>query len=101
MFFILNVPAILRTEIGLSLANKKQAVSYIVNDASAKSFKVDFITSPGLKTGFKYLFWFNGKDLVEDMHVKTDITYKIIIPYGLVKEKDLVAKFGGIGIMKI
>lgn len=101
LFLLYNVPKILTTNNGLSLQNKMKAVEYIVKDTGSRSFKVDFVTQPGIKTGYKFLFWLNGRELVEDMHIKTENNYKIIIPYYLVKPSDLAGKFGGIGIVKL
>ncbi|MBI3559144.1 glycosyltransferase family 39 protein [Candidatus Gottesmanbacteria bacterium] len=101
VFLSVNVPKILTTVNGLSLAAKHRAANFVVNNAKMDPFKVDFITQPGRKTGFKYLFWLEGRGLIENMAIKTERTYKIIVPYFLVPEKDLTAKFGGVGVIKI
>ena len=101
LFLFYNIPATISTQSGLALQYKKQVASYVISDAKGKSFKVDFISEPGRKTGFSYLFWLSGKPLLEDMTVKTDKIYKVVVPYFLVPEADLSARFGGIGIIKV
>lgn len=84
----------------LVLANKQSAVDIIVADAQNQTFKVDFITDPGLKTGFNYLFWQRGRKLIEDMSIPTQRNYKIVIPYYLVSSNELFARFGAIGVIR-
>lgn len=100
-FLITNIRPIWGNSDELSLEYKYRSVSYIVKDSNSKSFKVDFITDLGRKTGFQYLFWLQGKKLIDDMSVTTDKTYKIIIPYYLVNQNEIYRKFGGIGIVKV
>jgi len=97
-----NVPAILNSRTNLSLKYKKAIADYIAADARGSTFKVDFIHQPGLKTGFNYLFWQATKtDLVSDVSVNTEKTYKIILPHSLVPESELAASFGGVGVVKV
>ncbi|KKU92453.1 MAG: hypothetical protein UY21_C0001G0076 [Microgenomates group bacterium GW2011_GWA1_48_10] len=84
----------------LALHYKQQAVDMIVADAAGQSFKVDFITDRGLKTGFNYLFWLRGEKLIEDMSLPTKRTYKIVVPYYLVAPRELSAIYGAVGVIK-
>lgn len=99
-FLYFNFAKSLTTVNGLSLKSKHDAVKWVVDNSRGQTFKVDFISDPGLKTGFKYLFWLENSELIEDMTVETQKKYKIIIPYYLVPEEDLFTRFGGIGIVK-
>lgn len=100
LFLGVNVPEIVNTKNDLGLTNKEAVVDYIVDNADGKSFKVDFVSEPGRKTGFYYLFWLRGKTLIEDQTVKTQASYKIIITYRLVPEKELTTTIGPYGIIK-
>ncbi len=100
-FCFFNLPQVFTNQNDLGLKYKRQAVDYIIADAGGDSFKVDFITNYGLKTGFKYLFWLRGNNLVEDMSVATHRTYKIILPYFLVDTNALATRFGAVGIIKL
>lgn len=84
-----------------SLRFKQGAVKYIIADARGQSFKVDFITELGLNTGFHYLFWQQGENLITDMTIPTARTYKIIIPFTLAHPEELAIKFGAIGVVKM
>jgi hypothetical protein len=100
VFAILNVWQIKDEKNDLSLANKHRAVAAIVQKAQGKSFKVDLITSPGLATGYKYLFWLEGTAPSFDYRAQTDQAYKIVVPAKLARPEELFARFGGIGVVK-
>ena len=89
------------TKSDFSLKNKSQTVKYIISQSQGQSFKVDFITSLGLNTGFKYLFWQQGEILNINMNTKTDKTFKIVIPKSLARPEELSVVYGAIGIVKM
>ncbi len=98
---LLNLMPALFTKSDFSLKNKSQTVKYIISQSQGQSFKVDFITSLGLNTGFKYLFWQQGEILNINMNTKTDKTFKIVIPKSLARPEELSVVYGAIGIVKM
>lgn len=100
IFLFLNLPELVNSQTDLNLDNKTKVVRYIINDSAGKSFKVDFINDPGLKTGFDYLFWVNGEKLIEDQTVITENSYKIVIPHTLAPRSEMKEIIGPYGIIK-
>lgn len=100
VFIMINLPPVLHSENGLSLRRKRQAVDFIVADAGQQKFRVEFITAPGLKTGYNYLFWLRGQKDIEEVKTKNQRLYKIVAPYNLVSGNELSTAFGAIGVIK-
>lgn len=100
IFLFLNLPELVNSQTDLNLENKTKVVRFIINDSAGKSFKVDFINDPGLKTGFDYLFWVNGKKLIEDQTVVTENSYKIVVPHKLAPRSEIKKIIGPYGIIK-
>lgn len=101
ILILLNLVPVLFTKSNFSLKNKSLAVKYIISQSQGQSFKVDFITSLGLNTGFNYLFWQQGKTLNTNMNTKTEKTFKIVIPKSLARPEELSVAYGAIGIVKM
>lgn len=101
IFSILNSISLLNTHSDFSLLNKHKAVKYITQKAGDHSFNVDMITHPGLNTGYKYLFWLEGKNPSFDHTAKTEKSFKIVVPSSIAKKEELKTTFGAIGIVEL
>lgn len=62
LFILINCGQILISKYGFSMFYKKQAVKYIVSQAQDQPFKVDYDVWPGQGNGFKYLFYWAGRE---------------------------------------
>lgn len=101
VFAIWNPLQILAVPNDLSLKNKHAAVKYIVQKSENKTFKVDMITSLGLNTGFKYLFWLEKTNPSFDSTANTQKSFKMVIPSTLARPEELSVTFGSIGIVEL
>lgn len=96
IFLVLNLPKALSFKYPLALKYKLQVVNYIVANAHSSLVSVDFVTEPGLKTGYKYLFWLKGVTLTE-----TNPSYKIIVLSKPYTKAPGTLSFGGIDVLKL
>lgn len=101
IFSILNSIQLLNTHNDLSLLNKHEAVKYVTQKAGNNSFNVDMVTHTGFNTGYKYLFWLEGKTPRFEHAIKTDKTFKIVVPSSIAKKNEINATFGAIGVVEL
>jgi 4-amino-4-deoxy-L-arabinose transferase-like glycosyltransferase len=79
----------------LSLADKKAAVSFIINDSGNKPFRISLTCAPGYDTGYRYLLWFYKANLSDNPE---DKIYTIVAPAGYHGIKSM-KEFHGIGVL--
>ncbi len=79
----------------LSLADKKAAVSFIINDSGNKPFRISLTCAPGYDTGYRYLFWFYKANLSDNLK---DKIYTIVAPAGYHGIKSM-REFHGVGVL--
>lgn len=101
VFSVLNLIPLLTIQNNLSLQNKHSAVKFVSQKADGKSFKVDMVTWAGLNTGYKYLFWLEGKNPSYDYTAVTEKSFKMVIPATIARKGELNATFGAIGVVEL
>lgn len=79
----------------ISLYHKKQLVNYIISTSKTTDFSVNYLTAPGYRYGFDYLFYQQIHSVPSDNH-RPDFT--IVVPWNY-DQLPLSRKFGGLGVI--
>jgi len=95
LFLIFNFNFWWKYDKPLSLADKKAAVSFIINDSGGKPFRISLTCAPGYDTGYRYLLWYYKANLSNSLE---DKIYTIVAPAGYHGIKSM-KEFHGIGVL--
>jgi len=93
-FWLIN-----RSEMDTSYYYRKQLVDFVRNEVVKNNYPcigINYIADPGVGVGFRYLFWYDGIQLIKPNN-KIPI-YNIVIPWQ-VSESEISAHFGRFGII--
>lgn len=100
-YIIYNIINLVRLPLpGESLAEKKQVVNFIINDAKKNNYpciQINYITDLGNNTGFRYLFWWKNFRLIKTGGSAP--VYSIVFPW-IFSPKESNPIFGRIGIIR-
>lgn len=95
VFLALNLNLWWSYEKPMSLADKKEAVRFIVDDAKGKPFRISLTCAPGYDTGYRYLFWYYQANISTNLK---DKIYTIVAPAGFDGIRSM-KEFHGIGVL--
>lgn len=88
-----------KTDADMSYFYRKQIVDYIKTEVMKNNYAciaINYIADPGVGVGFRYLFWYEGVNLIKP-NEKVPI-YNIVIPWQI-SEKEINAHFGRFGVI--
>lgn len=101
IYLLYNVICLIELPLpGESLAEKKQVVNFIIDDARKNNYsciQINYITDVGNDTGFRYLFWWKNYQLIKSGSGAP--VYSIVLPW-IFSPKESSPIFGKIGIIR-
>lgn len=98
VYLYFNAGWLIKSNYDQSYLYHRQVVEFIKNDATKNNYNciaINFIADPGVGVGFRYLFWYNGVNLVKPGAPGVPV-YNIPIPWQLsaLEEPKVFGRFG-------